>query len=176
MQSPRKSLWDAVIEAVSDSDPGRPVVPLDEQLLRVIHHHTEAEEGSLADYKTLRDETPDPVVRLLLTELIADEEHHHSLLYRLEAQLASDLGVSGRPGTMSAGSAPTHSATADQVEAVKGLAEHEQRGADHLHDVAKENQTTHAGVFSILLEMMSMDSRKHQAMLAFIAKRMEGAT
>jgi rubrerythrin len=70
----------------------RPSEPFSEQLQRVVKRHIAAEESSIARYRALIAGSPDPTVRMLLTELVMDEERHHGMLKRMESQLEAELG------------------------------------------------------------------------------------
>ena len=168
----RKSLWDGVIEAVQGVKEAPPS-SISEDLLRMIRGHAAAEEDSLALYAELRNRSPDPVVRLLLSELLADEEHHHKLLERMETQLTEELDWSSAEFTPPASSFPPTPASKADIASVEKLARHENQGVKHLHDMAKQNAEIHSGLFSLLLDAMASDSQKHERILRFIMKRME---
>ena len=72
-QTRPKSLWEAVIDVVSHSPAPSYEAPMSERLEQVIRHHVQEEEQSLEAYRSVRDETGDPVVRMLMEEVLVDE-------------------------------------------------------------------------------------------------------
>ena len=135
------------------------------QLQRVIHSHVTAEEDSVARYQSLREESGDPVAMLLLSELLADEEHHHAMFKRMEARLEEELGWSSARGSgQSAG--PVHPTQRKaEAAAYKELADREGRSAKHLRDAAKLSATSYSGLLEALLEAIASDSEKHEQLL-----------
>jgi rubrerythrin len=91
-------LWDGVLSAIHSPGGARPDEPCSEQLQRVVSRHIAAEESSISRYKVLLSNSKDTVIRMLFTELIADETHHHDLLKRMEVQLEAELGERERQG------------------------------------------------------------------------------
>ena len=174
MSSPTRpmSLWEAVLDAVAHSPAPPHRAPLAQRLEQVIRHHVEQEEQSLEEYRRVRDETGDPVVRMLMEEVLADEQHHHELLERLQVQFEQELD----PATPGAGlevGDPTTGSTADGLAAtVRALADHERTGAGRLRELAKRNKDVYSGLFSLILDGIASDSAKHERVLRFAAKRL----
>ena len=171
-QTRRKSLWEAVIDVVGHTPAPPYRTSLSERLEQVIRHHVEQEEQSLEEYRWVRDETGDPVVRMLMEEVLADEQHHHELLERLQVQFERELD----PATPGAGlevGDPTTGSTADGLAAtVRALADHERTGAGRLRELAKKNKDVYSGLFSLILDGIASDSAKHERVLRFAAKRL----
>ena len=172
-QTRRKSLWEAVIDVVGHT-PAPPFrASLSERLEQVMRHHVEQEEQSLEEYRWVRDETGDPVVRMLMEEVLADEQHHHELLERLQVQFEQELD----PATPGAGlevGEPTTGSTADGLAAtVRALADNERTGAGRLRELARKNKDVYSGLFSLILEGIAWDSAKHERVLRFAAKRLK---
>lgn len=169
------TLWEGVLSAIQTPGRARPKEPFSEVLQRVVYRHISAEESSIERYRKLLDEAKDPVVRVLLGELLHDEQEHHAILLRMEAQLRAELGeqlegpFSGEPGAMTA---KERKAT---VAELKDLATHENAGVKHLKEVAKESREAGSDVLGLLLECVAADSAKHERILKFIAKRVAEA-
>lgn len=173
-QSGRGSLWDGVLSAVQSPGGTRPTEPFSEQLQRVVSRHIAAEESSIGRYQKLLADINDPVVKMLLSELLTDEAHHHGILKRMESQLEAELGekASG-PFSGSAGELePDVRATA--LAELKDLGEHESTGASHLHDLAKQARSAGSDLLGLLLDSLATDSEKHHRLLGFIEKRIGG--
>ena len=172
-QTERMSLWEAVIDVVGHSPAPPHRAPLSEQLEQAMRHHVETEEESLEAYRWVRDETVDPVVRMLLGEVLVDEQHHHGLLERLQVQFERELD----PATPGAGlevGEPTADSTADGLAAmVRALADQERTGAGRLRELAKQYKQVYSGLFSLILEGIASDSAKHERALRFAAKRLK---
>ena len=73
-QTGQKSLWDAVIDVVSHTPAPPYRTSLSERLEQVMRHHVEEEQQALEGYRFVMDETGDPVVRMLMEEVLADEQ------------------------------------------------------------------------------------------------------
>ncbi len=172
-QTRQKSLWEAVIDVVGHSPAPPYEAPMSERLEQVMRHHVEAEELSLEAYRWVRNETSDPVVRMLLGEVLVDEQHHHGLLERLQVQFEQELD----PATPGAGlqvGGPTADSTADGLAAtVRALADQERTGAGRLRELAKQYKDVYSGLFSLILEGIASDSAKHERVLRFAAKRLK---
>jgi hypothetical protein len=137
--SSNSTLWDGVLSALQSPGGVRPTEPFSEQLQRVVQRHIAAEESSLARYRALIASSGDPVIRMLLTELVTDEEHHHGMLKRMEKQLEAELGERGgapkssraaamdpvdrRPSSGAHGAARPSGARARRRQALEGVGE-----------------------------------------------------
>ena len=175
MTSPttRKSLWEAVIEVVAHSPTPPHRAPLAQRLEQVIRHHVEQEEQSLEEYRWVRDETSDPVVRMLMEEVLVDERHHHGLLERLKVQFEQELDPT-TPGRGLELGGPTADSSADGLAAaVQVLADREGAGAGRLRELAKQYKQVYSGLLSLILEGIASDSTKHARVLRFAAKRLK---
>lgn len=172
-QTRRMSLWEAVIDAVAHSPAPPHRAPLAQRLEQVMRHHVEQEEQSLEEYRWVRDETSDPVVRMLMEEVLVDERHHHGLLERLKVQFEQELD----PATPGAGvevGGPTVGYSADGLAAVvRALADREGTGAGRLRELANRHKNVYSGLFSLILEGIASDSAKHERVLRFAADRLK---
>lgn len=165
------SFWDGLMSAVSMPGHERPPEPFSEVLQRVVSRHISQEEDSIKRYHQLQEEIADPVIRVLLSELLGDEERHHGMLQRMEAQMLAEMGErTDAPFDMEREPLPVNLRKAVSAE-VKVLAEHEASGVKHLRDVAKEAREAGSDLLGVLLDAMAADSQKHERILKFIAKR-----
>ena len=172
-QQPGKgSLWDGVLSAIQSPGGVRPDEPFSEQLQRVVSRHIAAEESSIARYKALLSSSKDTVIRMLFTELIADETHHHDLLKRMEIQLQAELGERA-VGPFSGGTDQLEPAERQEAIAeLKDLADHESSGVKHLRDLAKQARSAGSDLLGLLLDALASDSEKHERLLNFIEQRL----
>ncbi len=172
----RDSLWASVIDAINDPLSSKPIDSLSDSLERVFLTHIEMESESLDYYRDLHEHSPDPMVQTLMGEVVKDEEHHHGLFTRLAEQFAYELEPTGKaPALPTAPATPSQAAGKATIKMVKARARQERDGARRLRSLAKQNRDLHAGLFSLLLETMAMDSKKHEHILNFVAERMESA-
>ena len=175
MTQHNKTLWEGVLSAVNSTAGTRPTEPFSETLQRVIARHIAAEETSLQRYQDLLETSKDPIVRMLLSELMRDEEHHHGMLRRMEAQLEAELGeTSARPFHEETIAMPEADRKA-MVTEVKDLANHEASGVKHLRSVAKDARAAGSDLLALLLDALANDSQKHEKILGFLAKRIANA-
>ena len=172
-QTRRMSLLEAVVDVVGHSPAPPYRASMSERLEQVMRHHVEQEEQSLEEYGWVRDETTDPVVRMLMEEVLVDERHHHGLLERLKVQFEQELD----PATPGAGlevGAPTADSSSDGLAvAVQALADREGAGAGRLRELAKRYKQEYSGLLSLILEGIALDSAKHERVLRFVAKRLK---
>ena len=171
-QTSRKSLWEAVIEVVGHTPAPPYRASLSDRLEQVMRHHVEEEQQALEGYRFVMDETGDPVVRMLMEEVLADEQHHHQLLERLQVQFEQELDPAAPGAGLEVGE-PTTGSTADGLAAtVRALADHERTGAGRLRELAKQNKDVYSGLFSLILDGIASDSAKHERVLRFATKRL----
>ena len=146
----------------------RPSAPLSERLLRAIRGHVTSEADTLGEAKALLDATDDPIVHLVLAEYLEEEQRHHDLFERLAQHFAEELEPIGRQTTLPANG--RRKRDPQLAERLGELGKHERQGIARLRDLAKENRKEYGGVLSLLLEMVALDSTKHERMLKFAQK------
>lgn len=161
---------DAVFTMVTGVETGteKRLGSLSERLLRAIRGHIESEAGTLDEARALLDATSNPIVEFVLNEYLEEEQRHHDLFAKLAKQFAEELEPIGRETVL-----PTDSRGTVDPELAERLAElgkHERTGIARLKELAKENRKEYSGVLSLLLEMMAIDSTKHEHMLKFAQK------
>jgi hypothetical protein len=153
--------------------PANPGESLSERLLRSMRIHVEEENESVQAHKAVIAATDDPAVKLLLNVVLEDEERHHGLLQRMAESFHEEL-----TGVYSSGALPSGTGTkpsAEAIETVKTSLQKEHDGVHKMRQIAEGNKALYGGLFSLLIETMVLDSQKHEHVLAFTLKRLEGA-
>jgi hypothetical protein len=144
-----------------------------EWLLETVERHARAEQEALAEYAFVADASADPVVALVMRLILEDEERHHGLLLRIEATLRDALNWTHSPSALPVSSVPQQPVARDLVAITRGLVQEEHSGARMMRDLAEREKGIDAGLHSLLLEMMAMDSEKHARLLQFVQQRLE---
>jgi len=142
----------------------------DEYLLRALEGHIAAERGYLGQYRELAESTKDPVVELIMGIILEDEERHHSLMRRLATRLKDDLYWSQTPDALRA----PRPASVDpkEYESLRNFVASERAGIHELQDFAGRADGLYGGLPTALLEMMALDSQKHEHLLRFLFRRL----
>ena len=156
---------------------GRPVSgesPI-ERLIDVFKDHASAESESLAQYRHLVAATNDPTVALLMRMVLEDEERHHDLLRRMAISLRNDLRWSRSVDDLPKAPVPAGAASAEMISTTKARILEEREGVRQLRRLARDEKHLYNGLFSLLLEVMAMDSEKHERILRFILRWLEAA-
>jgi hypothetical protein len=144
-----------------------------EWLLEAVERHARAEQGALAEYAFVAEASADPVVALVMRLILEDEERHHGLLRRIEATLRDALNWTHSPSALPVSSVPQQPVARDLAAITRGLVQEEHSGARMMRDLAQREKGIDAGLHSLLLEMMAMDSEKHARLLQFVQQRLE---
>jgi len=169
---PELALAPKPVQNMADED-----TPLN-RLLRVFEAHTAAETDTLVEYRRLAESSPDPTIALLMQLVLEDEERHHGLLARMSSRLhdaldwthtADALPTDKAPAVNDRTAAVTRTAT---LAAIREFARHEREGAHQLREIAKQQRDLYGGLFSLILQIMAMDSEKHETILRFIDQRL----
>ena len=168
-----KTMWEAIIDAVGASPSPRYQASLSERLEQAMRHHVEEEEGALEAYRRVRDGAGDPVVRMLMEDVLVDEKHHHGLLNRLKVQFEKELDPRTPGAGLELGEPAADSSADELVGTVRRLADQERTGAAQLRGLAKQYKEVYAGLFSLILDGIASDSEKHERVLRFVAKRLK---
>jgi len=144
-----------------------------EWLLEAVERHARAEQDALAEYAFVAEASADPVVALVMRLILEDEERHHGLLRRIEATLRDALNWTHSPSALPSAALPQQPVARDLVAITRGLVQEEHSGARMMRDLAQREKGIDAGLHSLLLEMMAMDSEKHARLLQFVQQRLE---
>lgn len=146
-------------------------LPVFELLLQAIQTHVDREEASRVEYMRLAHSDGDQLVRFLMSLVDQDERHHHELLQRMAASLGVTSGGMVEP--LPTIPSPTWRPASDELAAVEAMMHEERASARALGQLACEHVGVYGGLFSMLLDVMALDSQKHQRVLEFILRRMK---
>lgn len=144
-----------------------------EHLLRALESHIGAERNALSHYRQLAEGSGDPVVQLVMGIILEDEERHHALMRRLATRIQDDLYWKRSSEALPVGS--PGNASADDLEELKTFILSEQSGIRELQEFSKQSEGLYQGLPSELLEMMVLDSQKHERLLRFLFHRIATA-
>jgi rubrerythrin len=146
--------------------------PWDEQLLAHFDEHVGGELGLLEAYMELRDKGPEHV-RYLVDLILNDEARHHQIFRELVNRLRSDIDWRDYEPKVpylrkdAAGSKAL-------IEATERFLAFEHEDQKSLRRLEKElrplRDTT---LFSLLVQLMELDTKKHIAILEFIRRSAE---
>ena len=161
------------LPTAADRGPARGTI---EWLLEAVERHATAEQDALAEYEFVAEASADPVVALVMRLILDDEERHHGLLRRIEATLRDALNWTHSPSALPDVALPQQPVARDLVAITRNLVDEERRGARMMLDLAQGEKGIDAGLDSLLLEMMAMDSEKHARLLQFVQQRLEKRT
>ena len=144
------------------------------QLVAAVNRHVAGEAEALDEYEYLSTASHDPVIALVMRLILDDEMRHHGLLTRIATTLQDALDWTRSPTALPT-QGPTVAMGNEQqlVLLAKRLIEEEKSGARALRHLAEREKSIDAGLDTLLLEMMALDSEKHARMLAFVEHRVE---
>jgi hypothetical protein len=143
--------------------------PWDEQLLAHFDEHVEGELGLLEAYMELRDQGPE-YVRYLVDMILDDEARHHQVFQELVNRLRSDIDFRDyEPQVPYLARNPSESkALLEATERFLAFEREDQKSLRHLEKELRPVRDT--TLFSLLVEIMELDTKKHIAMLEFIRR------
>src|SRR5262245_9808427 len=161
--------WEAIYETRSEGalhpDPKGYSV---ERLLEAVEAHARAEQDALGLYQRVADQSGDPIVALVMQLILDDEQRHHTLLGRMATSLRNALEWRSEPGALPSGNEPPRGIHAELLETTRELIKEEHDGARYLRKLAGGQRGLNAGLATVLLEMMALDSEKHAYLLRFV--------
>ncbi|MBV8716951.1 MAG: hypothetical protein JO020_32410 [Chloroflexi bacterium] len=143
-----------------------------EWLLQAVERHASAERDALDQYEQIGTASGDPVIAMVMRLILEDEERHHGLLKRIEATLRDALDWTHSANALPPAGAAAAPVTEELAAAVRVLIEEERTGARYIRGLAHVEKSIDAGLPSVLLEMMAMDSEKHARLLQFVHERL----
>ncbi len=158
--------------ALSPKDRPDPREPAYEWLLQAIQAHEQAEATSVAEYNRLRGAIQDPTVEWLLGVVVEDEQHHHNLLHRMASALVDPSSRLAVEGPRDVGRAEWRPSLAE-LRSVRRLMAEERAHMQEMHRLGEGYGHIFSGLFGMLLEVMALDSGKHERILGFVLDRME---
>ena len=141
-------------------------------LLEAIQRHVQGEASTVRTYAHIRRETGDPIVAFVMELLVDEEERHHALFERIATSLRDQFNWATESSALPLDAAPAGRTDPQTARLVRDLEEEERRGAQALRELAQPDGPGEAGLVSLLLEAMAMDSDKHARLLAFVSRRL----
>jgi len=143
--------------------------PWDEQLLAHFDEHVDGELALLESYMQLRDQGPKHV-RYLVDLILDDEARHHQIFNELVNRLRSDIDFRDyEPKVPYVGRDSAH--RRELVETTDRFLAFERQDLRSLRQLEKELRPVRdTTLFSLLVQVMEFDTRKHIAMLEFIRR------
>ena len=143
--------------------------PWEEQLLAHFADHVSGELGLLEAYMDLRDEGPEHV-RYLVDLILNDEVRHHQMFEELVNRMRSDIDwrdYEPKVPYLRRGAADGKSL----VELTDRFLAFERQDLKALRELQKELRPVRdTTLFSILVDVMELDTKKHIAILEFIRR------
>ncbi|MGB7950640.1 MAG: ferritin-like domain-containing protein [Candidatus Binatia bacterium] len=125
----------------------------------------------LKTYQEIADKAEDPLVRFLLSLIIADEERHHQIIDRMISRLKNDLAW-----TRSEGIRQRKSASAAKNAGLRGILERfvavERSGIKEYERLSRASGGLGHDLFGLLCRTMVYDSEKHIGILEFLQRRL----
>jgi rubrerythrin len=146
--------------------------PSDESLLRHFSEHAAGERELLEAYAEFRDSGPEHV-RYLVNLILDDEARHHRMFDELVNRLRSDIDWTDY-GPQVPYLEKTLADRESLVAATRRLLDFEHEDDKALERLRKELRPVRdTTLFSLLVELMQFDTKKHVAILRFIQRSAE---
>ena len=146
-----------------------PASPWEEQMLAHFNEHVGDELKLIEEYLSFRDRGPE-YVRYLIDLILNDESRHHQTFKELVNHVRSgvDYRDYGPQVPYVQGSADERAAL---LEATERFLAFEREDEKSLHRLQKElRPVRNTTLFSLLVELMELDTKKHIAILEFIRR------
>lgn len=131
------------------------------QLSAAFDAHVRSEAHSIEEYERLHDVLDDPGTRFLLNLILEDERRHHALFERL-ASAARNEGDAPPEPQLDA------DAVAQLAEPTRRYLADEREDRHHLERLRRELGGRHAGLWSLLIELLDLDTQKHVRILEYL--------
>ena len=146
-------------------------LPVFELLLHAVQTHVDKEEASRVEYMRLADSDGDQLVRFLMSLIDQDERTHHEVLMRMAASLGDTSG--GMVDPLPTIPSPAWRPSSHELEVVEAMIDQEAASVRSVGQLSRQHVGVYSGLFSMLLDVMALDSQKHQRVLEFIHERMK---
>lgn len=141
------------------------------RLTHAFQSHVRNEQRFLDAYEQLCEGLEDPGTRFLVELILEDERRHHELFERLAATARGDGPDAGLPP------APRPSATeaGHVLEMTERFLEAERNDRTELRELRKELRGIGDDQFTLLVDLMDLDTRKHIAILEYLTDCLRSA-
>ncbi|HZS00739.1 MAG TPA: ferritin family protein [Chloroflexota bacterium] len=162
----------AVADALLPAAAAPTETPLD-RLLAAFERHITSEADTVVAYRELAESTADPVIAMLMRQVVDDEERHHALLRSMAARLRDTLDWTRSPEAIPTRGRPSEAEARELLDEVRAFARQERDGARQARELARQQSGLYDGLFTLLLDTMAADSEKHERILEFVARRLD---
>ena len=142
-----------------------------QHLMNEFKTHENDEEKWLKRYQEIADEAEDPLVRFLLSLIIADEERHHQIIDRMISRLKNDLAWT-RPERMPERRRVSAAKNAGLRTMLERFLAVERSGIKEYERLSKASGGLGHDLFGLLCRTMVYDSEKHIGILEFLQRRL----
>lgn len=143
-----------------------------EALMHEFQSHAANEAHWLSEYRACAEVATDPLIRFLLSLIVADEERHHELTKRMIAKLKEEL-----TWTRSKGLTPRLYEPGPKgkrlLASVSNFLEAERKGIKEYKRLKAQSQGMYRDVFSLLYGTMIHDSYKHVGIIEFLREKLQ---
>ena len=145
----------------------------EEELWTCLRRHLEAERAIATEYAALADRSG-PDVAFLINLIMDDERRHHIVLEEIANALRSDVEL--RPHEPAVPHLSRRiEGSKELAAATKAFARIEREDARELRRLQRELRPVRdTTLWSLLVRLMELDTKKHLEILAFIADRARG--
>ena len=142
----------------------------DRELIAKLEGHGAMEGEVLDRYKRLSEQTPSPAVRYLVGLILDDERRHHKIIEEIANTIA--WGGFAKPDEVDVvPDITTASASPELLGATRQLLNIEKRDAKELRRLRRDlNDYARTTIWALLVDIMLLDTKKHQTILEFIEK------
>jgi hypothetical protein len=140
-----------------------------EALADQFERHAEHEGAVLSEYRELAEGLGDSTAGVLVNQILTDEEVHHLLLRTMATWLR---------GERAGADAMRVPAAANRVELLRRtrvLATHERETIEACRDLQSLLAGEHAALLGALLEVLVLDSQKHEKLLRAVERLLTSA-
>jgi len=134
-----------------------------ETLASTLERHADEEGMILQEYRELAEKLGDSIAGMLVNQILTDEEIHH-LLFRT---MSSWLSASEAADTTAI---PVGTNCDDLLRVTKELERHERETIESCDALRPQLIGERAELMDTLLEIMALDSQKHQRLLMAVEK------
>jgi hypothetical protein len=137
-----------------------------QRIIDRLHAHMDSERDALSNYARLAEDAPDDHIRFLVRLIVEDEKRHHQLFSQMADSLRRELEH------RSPGDLPEMRRTMDTAtlrNETKHLLDLEREDIRELQDLRRQvTKVEDTRWWSVLIDIMEADNRKHMAILEFI--------
>lgn len=137
-----------------------------ERMIRTLEDHMDTEREVLREYGAIVEQATDEHVRFLVRMILEDEVRHHGVFAEMVNSLRAEIGQA--VGTGLPAYSRNHDRSALRAKTDE-LLEIEREDIRELADLRKElGKVADTSWWSVIIDTMEMDNRKHIRLLEFI--------